>query len=185
MKGKLIVTTLLALPLVAWVGTTRIPLQPTSSVWVEGGSTVRGWKCTAKKIDAQIAGDPAASSIDKLVTGATLTVPVAQLDCGNGTMNEHMRKALQAEKNPEIDFALSSYDVSGSTATLKGTLKIAGTTKPIEIPATVAEQGKDVRVKGSKVINMKEWGVKPPSLMLGTMKVKENVTVSFDVAVAR
>jgi hypothetical protein len=37
-------------------------------------------------------------------------------------------------------------------------------------------------VKASKVINMKEWGVKPPSLMMGTMKVKENVTVGFDVA---
>lgn len=184
MKGKLIATTLLALPLVGFVATTRIPLEPTSTVWVEGGSTVRGWKCTAKQIDAQVVGDPAAG-VAELVTGATVVIPVEQLDCGNGKMNEHMRKALQADKNPELEFALNSYDVTGSAATLKGTLKIAGTTKPIEIPATLSEQGKEVRVKASKQINMKDWGVKPPSLMLGTMKVKEVVTLGIDVAVKR
>lgn len=185
MKGKLIATTLLAAPLmVGFIATTRIPLEPTSTLWVEGGSTVRGWKCTAKKLDAQVVGDPAASIAD-LVSGANVTIPVEQLDCGNGKMNEHMQKALQADKNPEIQFVMNSYDVSGSTATLKGSLKIAGTTKPIEIPATVSEQGKDVHVKASKQINMKDWGVKPPSLMMGTMKVKEIVTVGFDVAVKR
>jgi hypothetical protein len=32
---------------------------------------------------------------------------------------------------------------------------------------------------------MKDWGVKPPSLMLGTMKVKEMVTINFDVTFKR
>ncbi|HEX6558421.1 MAG TPA: YceI family protein [Longimicrobiales bacterium] len=184
MKGKLIAMTLLTVPLVGFVVTTRIPLEPTSTVWVEGGSTVRGWKCTAKTIDAQLTGDPAAS-VAQLVTGATVVIPVEQLDCGNGKMNEHMRKALQADKNPNLAFSLDSYEVSGTTATLKGSLEIAGTTRAIEIPATISEQGKEVRVKASKQINMKEWGVKPPSLMLGTMKVKEVVTLGIDVGVKR
>jgi polyisoprenoid-binding protein YceI len=182
-KAKLFATTLLAAPLmVGFMTSTRLPLEPSSTLWVEGTSTVKSFKCTAKKLDAQVVADPAAS-VAQMVEGANVVIPVEQLDCGNGTMNEHMRKALQADKAPTIEFALASYDLNAGNATLKGTLKIAGTTRPIEIPAVVTEAGKEIRVKASKVINMKEWGVKPPSLMMGTMKVKENVTVGFDVAI--
>jgi len=182
-KRKLIATTILALPLLGFAAA-NMTFEPGSALWVEGGSTVRSWKCTAKQIDAQVAGD-ATASLAQMVSGATVGIPVAQLECGNGKMNEHMRKALDAEKNPAIQFTLSSYDVNGTAATLKGTLQIAGSTKPIEIPASVTDDGKEVRVKAARQINMKEWGVKPPSLMMGTMKVKEVVTVGFDVTLKR
>ena len=184
MKAKLIVTTLLAAPLVGFAVSHTVPLEPSSKVWVEGTSTVRGFKCAAKTIDAQVVAEPGAS-LAQLVSGATVVIPVAQLDCGNGTMNEHMRKALKADANPSITFTLDSYALNGSAATLQGTLDMSGQKKPVEIPATISEEGNLIHVKASKPINMKEWGVKPPSLMLGTMKVKENVTVGFDVAVKR
>ena len=36
-------------------------------------------------------------------------------------------------------------------------------------------------VRGTKRIDMTQWSVRPPSLMLGTMKVNPQVTVGFDV----
>jgi hypothetical protein len=63
---------------------------------------------------------------------------------------------------------------------------MAGAEQVIEIPATVTEEdGGVVRVKGEAEIRMTRWGVKPPSLMLGTMKVKDPVTIGFDVTVRR
>ena len=183
-KAKLFATTLLAIPLLGVVAIETLPFEPSSTLWVEGTSTVRSFKCVAKTLNADVVTTPGAS-VAELVSGASVVIPVAQLDCSNGKMNEHMRNALQAEKNPEIVFTLRSYALDGKAATLKGDLKIAGTTKPIEIPATVIDENALVRVKASKAINMKEWGVKPPSLMMGTMKVKELVTVGFDVAVKR
>jgi hypothetical protein len=41
-----------------------------------------------------------------------------------------------------------------------------------------------IRFKGSKQFKMTEYGVKPPTLMLGTMKVGDPVTVSFDLALS-
>jgi hypothetical protein len=38
-----------------------------------------------------------------------------------------------------------------------------------------------LRVKGSKQLRMTEYGVKPPSLMLGAMKVGDQVTVGYDI----
>jgi polyisoprenoid-binding protein YceI len=158
----------------------NISLEPASKVWVEGTSSVRGFKCNATDISSVIATS-GSTEIVSLVDDAQVTIPVAKLDCGNGTMNEHMRKALKASQSPNIEFKLDSYKVEGTAATLLGTLQIAGTTKSIEIPGTVQQEGSLVRVKASKQINMTQWGVKPPSLMMGTMKVKENVTVGFDV----
>jgi hypothetical protein len=38
-----------------------------------------------------------------------------------------------------------------------------------------------LRVTGKYELNMKDFGVKPPTLMLGTMRVGEKVTVNFDL----
>jgi polyisoprenoid-binding protein YceI len=183
-KAKLFAMTLVAAPLLGFAAMKTLEMQPSSTLWVEGTSTVRSFKCTATKLDAALIGD-AEAPIAALVNSATITVPVAQLDCANGKMNEHMRKALKADANPQIEFKLGSYDVNGANATLKGELTMAGVTKPIEIPATVTDQDESVRVQASKVLNMKEWDIKPPSLMLGAMKVGQNVTVKFDVTVKR
>jgi polyisoprenoid-binding protein YceI len=158
----------------------NISLEPTSKVWVQGESTVKGFTCNAKQITSAI-NTTGNEEISLLVDNAVVTIPVAKLDCGNTTMDDHMRKALKAAQNPNIEFKLNSYKMEGTSATLVGTLNIAGSVQNIEIPGTVQQEGSLVRVKATKKINMKEWGVKPPSLMMGTMKVKEFVTVGFDV----
>lgn len=145
-------------------------LDASSKLWIEGSSTVRDFKCAAGVINSTA-----------VTTRAKVTIPVAQLECGNGKMNEHMRNALKAKENPTVEFNMTSYKLDGTSAVLVGTLTIAGMVKDIEIPATVQRDGDNLRVRASKLLEMTEWGVKPPSLMLGAMKVKDAVTVAFDV----
>ena len=167
---------------------TRLPLETAATLWFDGTSTVRGFKCSAKALNTSVttnASDIAGASIGELVEKASVVIQVSAIDCGNGTMNEHMRKALKAEQNPEIKFVMTGYDVAGVSATIKGLLTIAGQEKEIEIPANVANEPGGVRVRAVKVIDMTQWGVKPPSLMMGTMKVKPVVSVGFDVLVKR
>ena len=157
-----------------------------SKVWVEGTSTVRAYKCAARSIVATLQTAPEGQPADlaQLVRSALVTVATESLDCSNGTMNEHMRKALKQTEHPNVSFTLDSYTLDPS-GLLKGKLQIAGQEKEVQFPATVTDDGSTIRVAGSKQINMKEWGVKPPSLMLGTMKVNEMVTINFDVLVKR
>lgn len=164
-----------------------LTLTADSKLWVEGKSTVRDYKCMAKVMDATISGGPEGTSVPlaQVVKSAAVTVEVAALDCSNGTMNEHMRKALKASEAPTITFTLDSYELNDGVASLFGKLQMAGREHAITIPAAVSEEGDLIRVTASKAINMKEWGVKPPSLMLGTMKVKELVTINFDVTLKR
>jgi polyisoprenoid-binding protein YceI len=156
-------------------------LATESRLWLDGTSTARSFKCTAGKLDVVVASKPDATP-SKLVQSASLVVPVSSLDCKNKTMNEHMKKALKAGANPEISWKLDSYRVTGSTIVMSGLLTIAGKTNPIEITGTgSADSNGIIRMSGSKQLKMSEYGVKPPSLMLGTMKVRDPVTVSFDL----
>ena len=161
----------------------NLNLTKESRIWLEGTSTVRSFKCNATKVDVAVVAETEQSPAD-MVKSAALVVPVAQLDCGNGTMNEHMRKALKAQANPQITWKMTSYTVQGANVVITGNLTIAGKENPIELRGTGTAENGTIRFKGSKQFKMTEYGVKPPSLMLGTMKVGDLVTVSFDLVLS-
>jgi len=170
----------------------KLSAQGGSKLWVEGKSTVRDWKCDATKIEATVTGAavPATASAKEVGAAAKralLTIPVAQLDCHNGTMNEHMRKALKANDNKTIQYKIATWELtprSDDSATVKtsGTLVLAGVEKPISVELTAKRAAAGTwQLNGSKTILMTEWGMKPPSLMLGTMKVRDPVTIRFEL----
>ncbi len=159
----------------------NLNLSKESKLWINGTSTMKSFSCSATKIDVSVTSEPGSAPED-LVQSASLVVPVESLDCRNGTMNSHMRKALKAEKNPQIFWKMSSYSVNGTDVTMKGRLSIAGKENPFEMKATgSAESDGTIRMKGSTKFKMSEYGVQPPSLMLGSMKVGDPITVSFDL----
>ena len=179
-NGLWIAGAALIAPALMAAGLSTLSLGEGSRVWVQGTSSVRSYRCES----AQVGGTVDAGSTrlaDLAVGGARITIPVASLDCRNNTMNGHMRTALKAPQAPTISFLATDVRVSGGTARLTGDLSIAGQTRPVSIDATVAEENGRLRVRGSKAIVMTEWGVRPPSLMMGTMRVSPNATVGFDV----
>jgi polyisoprenoid-binding protein YceI len=169
-----------------------ISFQPESKLWVDGTSTLRSYSCKATGLRGSVteAGTDASLAIaelQKAVRTVEVTVPVQSLECGDRTMNGHLRNALKMEANPLIKFELSQYDVIPGGATegtirLKGNLTIAGQQKPVTIETSVVSDANGaLRVKGSKELLMSEFGVRPPTLMLGTLKVRDRVVVHFDV----
>lgn len=156
---------------------------------ISGTSTVRSWSCSTQQFDTSIRPAGNFEGIlrgEKLVQGVTLRFPVAQIGCGNGTMEGHLRKALKAGQHPNVTYELSTYELAaaagGMTVQAMGQLTIAGTTRPIEMTMTVA-RGSDgqLRVRGETPLTMTTFGVEPPKLMLGTLKVGDAIKVSFDV----
>jgi polyisoprenoid-binding protein YceI len=168
-----------------------LDLQPESRLWIAGTSTVRAFQCQAGAFDAKIesTGADAVAAVlagEKAVSTIEVTVPAEKLDCRNGTMNEHMRKALKAKEFPTVVFRAASYDLTRTNesvgVTLNGTLTLGGVEKPITVNAQ-AKPGADgtLIVSGTREVRMTEFSLKPPTLMLGTMKVDEKITVGFEV----
>jgi polyisoprenoid-binding protein YceI len=158
-----------------------LSLSKTSKVWLDGTSNVRSFSCSAQSLQADVNAEPGADPAS-IVKSAALVIPVGSLDCRNGTMNEHMRKALKADKNPQIKWRMTSYTVEGTSVSIQGFLTIAGTENPIELKGTGSADNGVLRFKGTKQFKMTEYGVKPPTMMFGAMKVNDPVTVGFDIA---
>lgn len=182
--------------LVAWPragGVVRLDLQPESKLWVEGTSTVRGYQCRAIALDAvfQSDGRYVTSAIlrgEKAITGVDLTIETGQLECGNGTMNDYMRKALKAEAYPAITFRLTTYTLAKVADTLRinltGDLTIAGTPKTVTLQAVAKAAGEGILlVEGSHELRMTEFGISPLTLMMSTLKVNDRVKVGFKLVI--
>ncbi len=179
------------LAIVAASADSPLVLQSTSRIWVSGTSNVKNFECKAVSpvVNADATKSDAATAIvagEKSVVAVDLKVAVETLDCGSGTMNGHMKDAMDPKDHPTIEFALASYDLAKSVdsagVTLAGTLTIHGEAKPVTINAGAKNAGGGVlHLTGMYELNMKDYGVKPPSLMLGTMRVGEKVQVHFDL----
>jgi polyisoprenoid-binding protein YceI len=185
-----VLTLIVALPVVAWNARPELlTLQPESKLSVEGKSTSKSFSCSAAEfgavVDAVPNGISQVAAAQKGVRAVRITVPAEKLDCGNGTMNDHMRKAIKLNENPVIEFTMASYDVSksteGVTGTLSGTLKLGGVTKSIVIPATATPDNGSLHVVGAYELKMSDFDLTPPSLMFGRIKVRDEVNVKFDL----
>jgi polyisoprenoid-binding protein YceI len=181
----------LIVPTGAWkLYTEQLALQPSSKLWVEGTSTVRSFSCQAGEVKATVeaSGSNAVARLmtgDKAVESVNVVVPSEKLDCGNGTMNEHMRKAIKADAAPTIVFHVTSYELgkveNGIAGKLTGTLSLGGETKSITVPATGVMESGALHVTGSYQLAMTDYNLKAPSLMFGRIKVRDQVTVKFDL----
>jgi polyisoprenoid-binding protein YceI len=160
-------------------------LQSESRVWVEGTSTVRSYRCEAEVITGGVVGSGASLAAERVaheVGSGSLAIAVDRLECGNGTMNAHMKKALKLDGNPTIQFAMKQVAVSGSTASVSGNLTIAGETRAVTLSGELSQEADGgLRLRGVHELLMTEYGVAPPRLMAGTLRVHDPVRIGFEV----
>jgi hypothetical protein len=180
----------------------HLNLMPGSKLWLTGSSTIHEYSSTASKLEVAFghqdaawnAALPRGEAIEKLiqqhgVTSIVLTVPVKGLHSGKDGLDKNMYKALLAEKHPEIRFGMTTYDVhdgpkSGELAIdAKGKLSIAGVEKEQPITASAVREGDAVRLRGRVPLKMTQFGVKPPTMMMGTLRTSDDVIVHFDLLI--
>ncbi|MGA9520394.1 MAG: YceI family protein [Myxococcaceae bacterium] len=167
--------------------------KPVSSrVWLKGDSSVRSFRCDAKSVDTRLPGLAQAGSVEALsraeVTGE-VKILVFTLDCANRTMNDHLQNALKMREHPQIALKVNSVKLGerkGDAVNViaKADLTISGQTRSIVLNAVANETPSGLVLSGEHKLKMTDYGVQPPSLMLGTMKVKDDVTVGFELSVA-
>jgi len=63
-------------------------------------------------------------------------------------------------------------------------LRIAGRERPITVAGRLVRSEAGVWLNGSHGLRMSEYDVKPPTMMLGTMRVHDSVSVYFKLLLA-
>ncbi len=102
-------------------------------------------------------------------------------------MDNRTYKTLNADKYPKITFKLNSAVVTTLQKNkylikATGDLVIAGTSQTIVLDVTaVVNADKTISCTGSEKLKLTDYKIEPPSFMLGAMKVKNDLTIQFNL----
>jgi polyisoprenoid-binding protein YceI len=87
-------------------------------------------------------------------------------------------EVLDSEKYPNIEFASTAIESVGTDRwTVTGRLTIHGVTQSTKF--SVARR--DGRYRGTAVLKQRDFGIEPISIVGGTVKVKDELRVEFDI----
>jgi polyisoprenoid-binding protein YceI len=156
---------------------------PDSKVYVRGTSSMHDWEVVFEKYDVEFSfrnsdnGKMSISNVKAVFAGASVASE-------NNIMTGKARDALMVREHPEIVFisdgaeniVLNEGKING---TLKGKLSLGSVSKSIDIGFSGNIKGDRILISGSEEVNMADYGIKPPTALLGTLKTGEKVTVEL------
>ena len=91
-------------------------------------------------------------------------------------------EVLNTGEYKEIQFKSTGAESAGAGAwKVSGELTLHGTTRPVSVDV----HEKDGRYTGACRLNITEFGIKPVKVAGGTIRVKDEVQIDFDIQLAR
>ena len=160
-----------------------------SSIQIEGTSNnTPHWVVYATEFEGSITIQHAEGEAHGAVETVTLTVPTKMIKSKkSGIMDRVMYDALDVNTHTEVTYALTSvsdFEVTSETsATMMthGNLTLYGQTNEVSIPveATLGDDGMAV-FQGSHTLTLKDYGMKPPTAMFGSLRTGPEVTVTAE-----
>jgi hypothetical protein len=176
---------------------TRSPLQFASGrVSIAGNSNIHEYTASTTAVRVtrlQVAqGITVANALDEIVKpgaleGFEVAIAAATLSSPKEGLDKNMHKALKVAEHPEIVFRLLRLEARGPEAgalRAAGMLKVAGVEREVALDLTVVRTGATLTVHGALPLQMPDYGIKPPTAMLGMLKTDPKVTVSFETVLA-
>jgi len=161
----------------------RVAIAGTSNIHAYTASTT-----AARIVRLQLA--EGASVADSLKPGAIealeISIPAATLSSPKEGLDKNMHKALKVTAYPEINFRLVRFENASASDTVRavGVLRIAGVEREVALNLKTQHNDASVAVKGEVQLLMTDFGITPPTAMLGMLKTDPKVTVTFETTFA-
>lgn len=158
---------------------------------IAGTSTIHDWTSSVNEVYAEGEVSLEGSQLQG-IKNLVVTIPVTSIksDKGSNVMDNKTYKALESDDHPNIVYQLKKVNGikptdGGYQLDTQGELKIAGGNELINmtVNATVLGSG-NIRFEGSKDLKMTDFGIDPPTALLGTLKTGDDITISFTVTLA-
>ncbi|MFZ6000756.1 MAG: YceI family protein [Bacteroidota bacterium] len=173
----------LMLTLSAW---SQDSFKPQATVMtVTGSSTLHEW--TSEVDQVAWTGTVTLNGDRQLETkNLVITIPVKSIRSSHGKMMDNKTyEAFKHDKNPNIIYKVNDQHTKAiandTQVEITGTLTMAGVSKvmPLLVKIKTLPNG-NVVITGSRKLNMVEFKMDPPTAMMGTINVGEEVTVNFE-----
>ena len=189
-------------------GTERYEADLASSrVTITGTSTLHDWHVEGRRVVGYVivqehelaslwgnSGLPA----HPLAPTVHVEIHVTSLTSGKRGMDEKMREALKAKTHPMITYRLESAKVTtrqtaqaddadeSLTIETRGVLMVAGVERTVDIPMQATQLPNDrLEISGETSLRMTDFGINPPTAMLGTIRTGDTVHVHWTWVLAR
>lgn len=89
-------------------------------------------------------------------------------------------KSLSAKRFPEIRFTADDIERSGDGYRLTGTLRVRDTQRAHVVDLHTEDLGESWRLSAQSTVRQPDYRVKPYSMLMGSLRVADDVTVSFE-----
>lgn len=177
----------------------KLKLEQESHLVINGETNVNSFQCLYENSLKKDTLDMNAYWQDNclIFENARLNLATNAFDCGNNQMNKDLQNLLQTDNYPYITIDLDcihvlnpsqqevvSYHNRSRKITILADITIAGTTREQLLPVEIYNEGNERNYTGTISINLNDFNIKPPTKMLGLIKVNENIEVNFFVKVA-
>lgn len=163
-------------------------VKSNSSLKVDGKTNINSFNCVVPsygKMDTLICYRP--SSINEPCrVESKLIIEIENFDCHHRIMTKDLQKTLKAHTYPSMIIDIKSFSrilssvTYSSSITGKADITLAGVVKNYTINFSYRQIGSDnVELIGTRAILFSDFGLKPPSKLGGTIKVKDQLDVEF------
>ncbi len=117
-----------------------------------------------------------------------LNLQVSAFDCGKEKMNHDFRSLLESKNNPYIQIKLLEIRPAGkknngsNIIIAKVEITIRHVSKTTEVTLSVDRQDElRFHISGNKKLMMSDFGIEPPTALLGLVKVSDEINIAFNM----
>jgi hypothetical protein len=156
-----------------------------SKVLVKGTSSVHDWEMESTIVNIEMGIDHQENKL--LIDDVKFTSLAKGLKSKHNLMDEKALDALKSKQHPEIKFSQSEgvtviTQGNNFNGTLQGKLEIAGVSKPVKVPFKgMVKSGQVITVNGVVKLKMSDFGIKPPTAMMGTIKTGDEFVLEYSI----
>ena len=90
------------------------------------------------------------------------------------------KKVLHPDKYPTVSFSSKAIQIKEGGYHINGELSLHGVTKSVDFDIDTSGGG----LKGRFTIIQTDYGIKPFKAMMGTLKIKDEIDIGFDLALS-
>jgi polyisoprenoid-binding protein YceI len=166
------------------VSAARVTIAGSSNVheWTASTTTVR---LTAARVAATGSDLWRAALTPGGLEQFEIAIPAETLTSHDGGLDKNMYKALRVKEFADITYRVARIELGApGAARAIGTLRIAGVEKEVALDIQTEQQGPTLKVTGQIALVMTDYGIKPPTAMLGMLKTDPKVTITFETVLA-
>jgi polyisoprenoid-binding protein YceI len=116
---------------------------------------------------------------------AELTLPVDAIKSGNGIQDREMRRRFDASRYPTITATVTHGEALEGEGRYRAVAKLTmhGQTREIKGDVQLGVKGTTMTIDGQQVINVKDFGIDPPRLII--LKVEPDVDLQVHIVAER